>query len=295
MMHGVCGRSAGLLILFALLCLAACAGSAPNAAEPDPGTAPAPTPTAARCGGPGPIEILAADVVIVIDRSTSTRQPTGIDIDGDGLVGEFRRSEFTDRDDSLLAAQLAAVERLVDVARLGDMRFAIVSYSGRDAFPLEDSVTQRVDREDARLEAELTGDVAELATALERVRRRGSDGASSFAPAMRLAVRSLRPGGSGDAARRRRVLFLADSPTPVRFAPASRIVRDDFLMQREARRAIEAGVSFHSFGIGSAAEGEPPHALAQIAGATGGIYRAVPDPTNLYCQMLTSLRVGEVR
>jgi len=294
MIRGVGGRSVGLWISFALLRLAACAGSAPKPAEPDPGVTPAP-PTVARCGGPGPIEILAADVAIAIDRSTSTRAPAGIDIDGDGLVGQFRHSQYTDRGDSLLAAQLAAALRLVGVARLGDMRFAIISFSGRDDFPLDDSVTQRVDRQDARLESALTGDVTELEAALARIGRRGSDGASSFAPAMRLAVRSLRPGPSDPANRRRRVLFLSDSPTPVRFAPAMRIVRDDALMEREAIRAIDAGVSFHSILIGDAAGGEGPHALAQIAGATGGIYRAVPDPRNLYCEMLAALRVDEPR
>lgn len=258
--------------------------------------APVAIPSAAaaqRChDGPEPIEILAADVVIAIDRSQSTRQPTGLDLDGDGTVGEFRHSRFSDRDDSLLAAQLAAVERLVAVARLGGMRFAIVSYSGRQDFPLEDSVTQRVDRRDARLEAELTDDPDALRAAVARVARRGADGASSFAPAMRLALRSL---AVASPAPRRRVLLLADSATPARFAPMRRIAHDDARMEVEARRAIESGVSFHSFGIGDAAEAGDGHALAQIAGATGGAYRPVPDPRALYCQMLAALGARDLR
>ncbi|MGH7336637.1 MAG: vWA domain-containing protein, partial [Myxococcota bacterium] len=244
---------------------------------------------------PGPIEILAADVVIAIDRSTSTRKPTGLDLDGDGVVGEFRRSEYTDREDSLLAAQLAAVQRLVDVARLGGMRFAIVSYSGRHDFPLEDSVTQRVERTDARLEAELTDDPAALEAAVARIGERGSDGASSFAPAMRLALLSLSARNASDEpARRRRVLFLSDSPTPVRYAPMYRIAYDDARMEVEARRAIKSGVAFHSFGLGEAANAaDTPHVLAQIAGATGGTYRAVPDPRDLYCQMLAALGASD--
>ena len=197
----------------------------------------------------------------------------------------------------MLAAELAAVQRLIDVARLGGMRFAIVSYSGRDDFPLEDSVTQRVDRRDARLEAELTDDPAALEAAVARVARRGSDGASSFAPAMRLALRSSRRASdSREPARRRRVLFLSDSPTPVRFAPMDRIAHDDPRMEIEARRAIQSGVSFHSFGLGEAADdADTPHALAQIAGATGGTYRAVPDPRDLYCQMLAALGASDPR
>jgi hypothetical protein len=293
MPHGVSVRSVrralfARAVALAASVLAGCAG----ASAPIPVTDPMAAPPARCRDGNCPIEILAADVVIAIDRSASTRTPTGIDIDRNGRVGEFRHSEHTDRGDSMLAAELAGVQRLIDVARLGGMRFAIVSYSGRQDFPLEDSVTQFVDRRDARLEAELTDDPAVLEAAVERVGRRGSNGASSFAPAMRLAVRSLDTGG--DLARRRRVLFLSDSPTPLRYAPMDRIAYDDPRMELEARRAIAARVSFHSFGLGVAAEAAgSPHALAQIAGATGGTYRAVSDPRDLYCQMLAALAASD--
>ena len=268
-----------------------CVGPEPDRIEVHPQALFGATPSSS-CPGSRPIEILAADVAIVIDRSASTREPTGIDVDGDGNIGRFSGSEYTDRDDSLLAAQLAAVEALVSVTSLGGMRFAILSYSGRDTFPLEDSVTQRVSREDARVEAPLTDDTAELEAAIQRVAQRGSDGASSFAPAMRLAVRTLRAGDEGEP-RRRRVLFLADTPTPVRYAPMQRIARDDARMEVAAIRAIESGISFHSFGIGRGMEGEEAQTLALIAGATGGNYRLVPDPRNLYCQMLAALGAPE--
>jgi hypothetical protein len=284
-------RAIAVLAVAAGVALLACAG-----APPTPEHAALPEMTHERCGdGAHPIEILAADVVIAIDRSTSTREPTGLDLDGDGRIGEFRRSTYTDRGDSLFAAELAAVARLIAVARLGGMRFAIVSYSGRETHPLEDSATQHVDRQDARLEAALTDDLAELEAAVARVADRGPDGASSFAPAMRLAVRSLAADPGDGTARRRRVLFLADTPTPVRYAPMDRIAYDDARMEIEARRAIASRVSFHSFGIGEAATADPAHALAQIAGATGGTYRAVPDPRGLYCQMLAALGAHDPR
>lgn len=272
--------------------VAGCVGPEPDRIEVYPKALLGEHPSAS-CPGARPIEILAGDVAIVIDRSASTREPTGIDVDGDGNIGRFSGSEYTDRDDSLLAAQLAAVEALVWVTRLGGMRFAILSYSGRSDYPLEDSVTQRVYREDARVEAGLTDDTAALEAALARVAQRGSNGASSFAPAMKLAVRTLRAGEADGPARRRRVLFLADTPTPVRYAPMERIARDDARMQIEAVRAIDAGIAFHSFGIGRGMEGEQSQALAQIAGVTGGNYRAVPDPRNLYCQMLAALGIAE--
>jgi hypothetical protein len=293
MQHSVGRIREFALSLPILLGLAACASSY----RPDVvARAAALPPPPRRCSdGPGPIEILAADVVIAIDRSMSTADPTGFDLDGDGQVGEYRNSAYTDRGDSMLAAELSAVERLIAVTRLGGMRFAIVSYSGREDSPLEDSVTQRVERSDARLETELTDDPAALWAAVARVANRGSNGATSFAPAMRLAVRTLNGAGSDNQARRRRVLFLADSPTPVRYAPMDLIAYDDARMEIEARRAIASGVSFHSFGIGEAALSVSPHALEQIAGATGGTYRAVPDPRTLYCQMLAALGASDPR
>ena len=293
MHHGVGVRTtrAGLLVLAIAVC-AACAN--PRATEPVPEALLAPAPQ--HCSdGTGPIEILAADVVIAIDRSTSTREPTGIDLDGDGTIGEFRHSRYTDHGDSMFAAELAAVGRLIEVARLGGMRFAIVSYSGRQDFPLYDSVSQHVDRRDARLETGLTDDPAELEAAVARVASRGPNGASSFAPAMRLAVRSLAKGEESDTTRRRRVLFLSDSPTPVRFGPMERIVKDDARMYTAARLAIASGISFHSFALGEASTAGSEHALAQIAGATGGTYRAVPDPRSLYCQMLAALGARDPR
>jgi hypothetical protein len=89
------------------------------------------------------------------------------------------------------------------------------------------------------------------------------------------------------------VLFLSDSWTPVRHAPSRAIARTDARMKIEAQRAIDAGVRFDTFAIGPAAAAAPPHALEQIAGATGGTYRVVADPDALYCALLTSLQVAE--
>src|SRR5438445_9402440 len=146
MHRGVSVRRCGRVLALAVPAAAglACAGAPAHApvAIADPMAA-----ARERCRAePGPIEILAADVAIAIDRSGSTRNPTGIDLDGNGVIGEFRQSQYTDPGDSMLAAELVAVERLIGVARLGGMRFSIVSYSGRKDFPLEDSVTQHVDR-----------------------------------------------------------------------------------------------------------------------------------------------------
>jgi hypothetical protein len=100
MPHGVSVRSVrralfARAVALAASVLAGCAG----ASAPIPVTDPMAAPPARCRDGNGPIEILAADVAIAIDRSASTRTPTGIDIDRNGRVGEFRHSEHTDRGD----------------------------------------------------------------------------------------------------------------------------------------------------------------------------------------------------
>src|SRR5882672_575606 len=121
MHHGVGTRRAHPLT-GAALTLALLPGLWACASVPAVDASSLPASVSERCGnGSRAIEILAADVVIAIDRSGSTRNPTGLDLDGNGVVGELRRSEYTDRGDSLLAAELIAVRRLIGVARLGGM------------------------------------------------------------------------------------------------------------------------------------------------------------------------------
>lgn len=229
------------------------------------------------------------DVVIAIDTSRSTRDPSGADIDGDGEIGVFRRSRWTDRGDSMLAAQVAAVRRLVRESPGRDVRFAIVAYSGREGRVFEDSVGQLVDRRDALLRSELTTDVAALEAELDRVLLRGSRGNSSFTPPMQLALRALRYPPDGESAERQRILFLSDSPWPIRSAPGGHYGWQDRRMRIQAIRAIKAQVAFDTFGLGRAAIATTPHTLTHIAAATGGAFYAVHDPTRLHCSLLSAL------
>ena len=267
--------------ILAALALAACAGSGGHRAA-EPLAAPS-------CPAGWPAALAPADVVIALDTSRSTRNPTGVDIDGDGQVGEFRGSAWTDRDDSVLAAQVEAVRRLLQLARGNNVRFAIVAYSGRKDFVLEDSVTAHVDRHDAAIEAGLTSDLVGLEQQLSRLLRRGSSGYSSFAPPMKLALRVLQHPPDGNRAERGRILFLSDSHEPMRNAPGGHYSWQDRRMRTEAMRAARVGITFDTFAIGPAADAATPHTLTHMAGATGGSFYAVPDPTQIHCSLLTAL------
>jgi hypothetical protein len=259
-----------------------------------------PTRSLDGCGPRGPEVTQGLDVAIAIDTSGSTADPSGSDIDGDGIVGEFRDGVMTDRADSLLAAQVAGIKSVVADSGLRDLRVSIVSFSGKDRF---DDPASAERFPDAILRGALTSDTRELEIALDRVLEGGSRGTSNFAAAMRRSLEALGVGWSRapDDGRRRVVLLLADSPAPVLPGPTQYlyrtpegdphgpIVRTDPHMAVAARRAIRSQVVFKTFGLGEAADADPPHMLSLVAGATGGRYRAVKDPTELHCNLMSAL------
>jgi len=240
------------------------------------------------------------DVVIAIDTSGSTADPSGSDIDADGIIGGRRGDTMTGRGDSLLAAQVAGIKSVIFEGNLRNLRLSIVSFSGKDRF--DDPVSpERFP--DAILRAELTSDSQELEAALDRVLKGGSRGTANFAAALRRSLDALKVGWRGAPAdgRRRVVLLLADSPAPVRPGPTQYfyrtleriphgpIVHTDPQMAIAAKRAIRSHVVINTFGLGRAADADPPHTLSRVAGATGGRYRAVKDPARLHCYLISAL------
>jgi hypothetical protein len=265
-----------------------------------PGLDALPTPSLDECNLSGFKLKQGLDVAIAIDTSGSTANPSGADIDGNGTVSEIRGDRMTDPADSLLAAQVAGIHSVVADSGLHDLRISIVSFSGRDRF---DDPVSAERFPDAILRAKLTSDTRELEAALDRVFKRGSRGTSNFAAAMRRSLESLDVGWSRAPAdgRRRMVLLLADSPTPILPGPTQYIyrtlegdphgpvVRTDPHMAYAAKRAIRSHVVINTFGLGEAAHADPPHMLSHVAGATGGRYRAVKDPTRLHCELMSAL------
>ena len=98
-------------------------------------------------------ELRQFDVVMVIDTSRSTKDPSGTDIDGDGRVGTQRLGRIgsifmssTDPGDSILAAEIAAARTLLGGLDPRSTRIGLVSFAGdppgygrqrRPAFTLE--------------------------------------------------------------------------------------------------------------------------------------------------------------
>jgi hypothetical protein len=122
------------------------------------------------------------DVVVLVDVSGSTAYASGIDVDEDGKLGRAsRRREAwrsfnprylsSDADDTVLAAELVATRRLVELLDPGRVRVGLISFHGR-----------------ARLDALLGSRPERLAAALQRLDGSFGSGMTDMADALRLAV-----------------------------------------------------------------------------------------------------------
>ena len=229
------------------------------------------------------------DVAIAIDNSFSTRNPSGIDLDGDGIVGKVVESRFTDRDDSKLQVELAAAARLIKLAESADVRFSIVSYSGPSSAPTITPTNRVVLKLDARVHAELTQDVVELAKGLVEIEEHGSKGTSNFVAGLRRATRTLIEGADDERASQKLILFISDSAAPVLRQVDGQDTLKDFRLAEAAHHANDHEVAVNTFGLSEESEKWRLEALGLIAGATGGDYHVVKDPNQLYCHLASAL------
>jgi hypothetical protein len=220
------------------------------------------------------------DVVVAIDSSASTSEPAGLDADGDGRIESpsplFRLqllAHLAD-DDSVLAGEVAAAQRLLARLDPRTTRMGVVSFRG----------DQDASSSDARVWLVPEHDHGRVHSILEKVRAAGSKGMTNMAAGVAAAVDALQ------LARRRphalrapaesHVLFLTDGrPT----APHSylRNVRDALEVAHEARRA---GIRVHTFALGAEAKRAPLVAV-ELARITGGRFTAVRNLSQLALEL----------
>jgi hypothetical protein len=94
------------------------------------------------------------DIMFVIDTSDSTAEPSGADIDGNGLVGEKRMAKYlgilssvlplpnSDKADSVLAAEIAGCRVLLKQLDPRTTRVGIVSFNGDADAMTPDAITE---------------------------------------------------------------------------------------------------------------------------------------------------------
>ncbi len=230
------------------------------------------------------------DVVLVLDTSQSTSTPTGVDVDGDGVIGAPPLGPLgalfggsTDPGDSILAAEVAAAQRLLRGLDPRNTRVAIVVFAGEPAAARRGFMIGSGSTIAPALTIEpLTSDFERVDHALVRVRERGPRGMTHMAAGVDQAtVELLGLQGSlseTDRSSEKIVLFFTDgAPTlPYQGFDADNIRA----VLRAAQRARRAGIRIHSFAIGPEAL-IGPVAPVEMANITDGKFTPVRHPGGL--------------
>jgi Mg-chelatase subunit ChlD len=228
-------------------------------------------------------EVQPLDVVFVIDTSGSTSAPSGMDVNGNGVVGSSQLGAVgnalglgsTDPGDTILAAEVAAANQFLKRLDPRRTRVCLVSFAGED---LGNGRFEVVAPDSAITEVGLTNQYAEIERALARVLRRGPSGLTHMAAGVDQATIELK-GLQGAFSRanpksEKIVVFLTDGqPVMPRAGPTEAVVR-------AAERARRAGIRFYTYGIGEEAL-EGPLALIQLADTTGGTFTPVREAARL--------------
>ncbi|MGH0029518.1 MAG: vWA domain-containing protein [Myxococcota bacterium] len=238
----------------------------------------------------------AFDVMLVLDVSGSTGEPSGVDVDRDGETGFNPQLELldpglyppgtsnTDPGDSVLAAEIAAADALLTTLQDSErVRVGIITFSGE--MDPQTGRRKRYDQQDAWLEVPLTEDLSAVRARLPKIQARGPFGGTNFAAGLRLAVTEL-AGLSGARSRprpeaKRVVLFLTDGiPTFPIGAGGEADEGDTEAALTAARLAHKAGVTVHTYGLGFNALMNPL-AATEIARITLGNFMPVRNPGNI--------------
>jgi hypothetical protein len=231
-------------------------------------------------------EYRAIDVAFVIDTSQSTADPTGVDVNGNGVVGEHRFGPFgiTDPGDSILAAEVAAARYFVHHLDPRSTRVALITFAGE---PPDQGggmiVFGRRSSPPAVTEVALTTDFGTVERALENILERGPQGATHMAAgADQATIELLGLQGSLSESRpdaEKIAIFLTDGQPTLPYG--AMFPRDNTrAVIRAAGRAGKAQVRFHTFGIGDQAL-DGPVGIVELARRTGGEFTPVRHPGDL--------------
>jgi hypothetical protein len=209
------------------------------------------------------------ELVLALDFSSSAFEPTGRDVDGDGVIGKRKPWQATvgakpvsplawttDPDDSVAGAELAAARTLLPRLDAVTTRVALVSFgsSVRRLLPLSPP--------------------AAALAALDTAELGGQIGGTNIWRALVQSAQIL--DASPDTTARRSILLITDGfpnlPPPQQ--------RAEDLVSEEAEALARAGVRVHVLAI-AAEQIEPRPVLEELARVTGGSFQHMNDPTEL--------------
>src|SRR5262245_60991941 len=235
-------------------------------------------------------ELRHFDVMIVIDTSRSTIDPTGADINGNGTIGKPYLGRVgsifdvgsTDPGDSILAAEVAAARQIVHGLDPRTTRLGLVTFAGEPPGGSGGLFGGRPPLPAVTLEP-LTNDFSRVERALDHVAAREPDGSTHMAAGVDQAtieLLGLRGGQSRvNPNSEKLVLFFTDGQPTLPYGPGFEADNVRAVL-RAASRAARAGVRIHSFAIGPDAL-DGPVATVEMASRTDGYFTPVRHPGDL--------------
>jgi len=235
-------------------------------------------------------ELRRFDVIFVLDNSFSTFEPTGIDVNGNGIVGRSRNTpgsmltiEFTDPGDSILAAEVAAARMLLEGFDPRSTRVGLVTFGGANR---PNSFFQRIGRTPVYAETQkpLTDSYEQIERALDDILalKPIEAGATHMAAGLdqgTIELLGLRGAISRPYSKSQKLIFFFTDGQPTLPFPnnMSLNVAETFLAADRARRG---NITVHPFAIGPDAL-SGPIALVEMATRTGGTFTPVRHPGEL--------------
>ncbi|HET7854336.1 MAG TPA: VWA domain-containing protein [Candidatus Methylomirabilis sp.] len=211
------------------------------------------------------------DLMLILDTSGSTRAPAGV-----------QPTAVLPLDVSILAAEVAAAERLLARLDPGNTLVGIVTFAGEYNFMTGQALPNQPG---AVLELPLTTNYPEVQMALRRILARGPNGGTDMAAGVRLAVREL-AGLEGAISRprpesRKVALLLTDGIPTLPFGHVNSMDPGDVEVAiRAAGVAAKAAITIHTFALGMEAL-SAPYACTQIARMTGGTFTPLKRPGDI--------------
>jgi len=227
------------------------------------------------------------DVIIVIDTSRSTADPSGTDVNGNGEVGHSRLgglgavfgAGISDPGDSILAAEVAAARQVLHGLDPRSTRVGLVAFAGeaigdgsryskrRPAYTIE-GLTRDYDRVEHGLDDLLATD-PEGNTHMAA----GVDQATIELLGLRGSYSQTDPGSE------KVMFFFTDGQPTLPYGPGAEADNVRAVL-RAANRASRGFIRIHSFAIGPDAL-EGPIAAVEMASRTHGYFTPVRNPGDL--------------
>ena len=208
------------------------------------------------------------DVVIVLDRTASTFEPSGADVDGDGKIGRTVRiglgggrslEVVSDPDDTIASAQLIAARRLIERLDPDSTRMGLITFDRTE-----------------RVLARIGTPTNEILEALNALPNRPGPGGTYFYGAIIAAIKVFEQAPTNGENRNRSIIFLSDG-LPNRPSPPTSAAK---AAVRASQHAARAKIRIYSFALGPEVASRPKVFL-DMAKANGGELLIVEDPSGI--------------